>query len=209
MSAIIISVMALIFSSSSRRCGNVCKRSKGRSCGKQCLRAVGKLTAFPSGREYLFSIGEAAVFHISIVLFWNIGSSSCYEQSIDGQGNIPGSHQQPPNQDETANHSANNKVQQKQRKGGSQRAAGHDPGKHPWDAKRQAAKDEQPYIVGDSIFCAGGFENAVQQSRHRHGQHALFKKLFDYFGFRHGQHLHSWFHYISRITMRPGILQRL
>ena len=67
MSAIIISVMALIFSSSSRRCGNVCKRSKGRSCGKQCLRAVGKLAAFPSGREYLFSIGGAAVFHISIV----------------------------------------------------------------------------------------------------------------------------------------------
>ena len=46
----------------------MCKRSKGRSCGKQCLRAVGKLTAFPSGREYLFSIGEAAVFHISIGL---------------------------------------------------------------------------------------------------------------------------------------------
>ncbi len=69
MSAIIISVMALIFSSSSRRCGNVRKRSKGRSCGKRCLRAVGKLTAFPSGREYLFSIGGAAVFHISIVLF--------------------------------------------------------------------------------------------------------------------------------------------
>ena len=66
MSAIIISVMALIFSSSSRRCGNVRKRSEGRSCGKQCLRAVGKLAVFPSGREYLFSIGGAAVFHISI-----------------------------------------------------------------------------------------------------------------------------------------------
>ena len=71
-----LSVMALIFSSSSRRCGNVCKRSKGRRCGKQCLRAVGKLTAFPSGRKYLFSIGGAAVFHISIVLFWDIGSPS-------------------------------------------------------------------------------------------------------------------------------------
>ena len=47
--------------------GNVCKRSEGRSCGKRCLRAVGKLAAFPSGREYLFSIGGAAVFHISIV----------------------------------------------------------------------------------------------------------------------------------------------
>ena len=50
---------------SSRRCGNVRKRSEGRSCGKRCLRAVGKLAAFPSGREYLFSIGGAAVFHIS------------------------------------------------------------------------------------------------------------------------------------------------
>ena len=29
--------------------------------------AVGKLAAFPSGREYLFSIGGAAVFHISMV----------------------------------------------------------------------------------------------------------------------------------------------
>ena len=58
--------------------------------------AVGKRAAFPTGREYLFSIGGAAVFHISIVLFWNIGSSSCCNQSIDGQGNIPGSHQQPP-----------------------------------------------------------------------------------------------------------------
>lgn len=67
MSAIIISVMALIFSSSSRRCGNVRKRSEVRSCGKRCLRAVGKLAVFPSGREYLFSIGGAAVFHISIV----------------------------------------------------------------------------------------------------------------------------------------------
>ena len=51
----------------SRRCGNVRKRSEGRSCGKRCLRSVGKLAAFPSGREYLFSIGGAAVFHISIV----------------------------------------------------------------------------------------------------------------------------------------------
>ena len=51
-------------SQGSRSCGNVCKRSKGRSCGKQCLRAEGKLTAFPSSREYLFSIGGAAVFHI-------------------------------------------------------------------------------------------------------------------------------------------------
>lgn len=52
---------------SSRRCGNVCQRLIRRSCGKRCLRAVGKLAAFPSGREYLFSIGVAAVFHISIV----------------------------------------------------------------------------------------------------------------------------------------------
>lgn len=52
----------------SRRCGNVCKRPRLRSCGKRCLRAAGKPAAFPSGREYLFSTGGAAVFHISIVL---------------------------------------------------------------------------------------------------------------------------------------------
>ena len=37
------------------------------------------LAAFPLNREYLFTIGGAAVFHISIVLFWNIGSPSCYK----------------------------------------------------------------------------------------------------------------------------------
>ena len=43
------------------------KRPCLRSCGKRCLRAVGKPAAFPSSRECLFSIGGAAVFHISIV----------------------------------------------------------------------------------------------------------------------------------------------
>ena len=41
------------------------------------------------------------------VLVWRL----CCIQSIGGQGNIPGSHQQSPDQDETADHSANNKVQ--------------------------------------------------------------------------------------------------
>ena len=50
----------------SRRCRNVRKQSRLRSCGKRCLRAVGKSAAFPSGRECLFSISGAAVFHISI-----------------------------------------------------------------------------------------------------------------------------------------------
>ena len=39
---------------------------RGIKCGKRCLRAVGKPAAFPSGRECLFSISGAAVFHISI-----------------------------------------------------------------------------------------------------------------------------------------------
>ena len=69
MSAIIISVMALIFSSSSRRCGNVRKRSCLRNCGKRCLRAVGKPAAFPLGLEYPFSTSEAAVFHISMAQY--------------------------------------------------------------------------------------------------------------------------------------------
>ena len=79
MSAIIISVMALIFSSSSRRCGNVRKRSEVRSCGKRCLRAVGKLAAFPSGREYLFSIGGAAVFREYL---FSIGGAAVFHISI-------------------------------------------------------------------------------------------------------------------------------
>ena len=42
----------------------------GHACGtvgNDVCGAVGKPAAFPSGREYLFSIGGAAGFHISIV----------------------------------------------------------------------------------------------------------------------------------------------
>lgn len=46
MSAIIISVMALIFSSSSRRCGNVRKRSKGVELWETVFAGCGKADSF-------------------------------------------------------------------------------------------------------------------------------------------------------------------
>ena len=64
MSAIIISVMALIFSSSSRRCGNVCKRSRGGAVGNavgMCVNGQGAElweTVFAvCGKAGSFSIG--------------------------------------------------------------------------------------------------------------------------------------------------------
>ena len=93
---------------SSRRCGNVRKRSCLRSCGKRCLWAVGKPAAFPSGREYLFSVGGAAVFHISIVRL-------SHNQAVDGEGHISHCHQQTTHQDKAPEEAADDKVQHEQR----------------------------------------------------------------------------------------------
>ena len=92
-----------------------------------------------------------------------------------------------PDQDEAPNRPADNKAQEEQRRGSSHGTTRHDPGKHPWDAKRQAAEDEQPYIIGYAVFGAGGFENTVQQGHYCHGQHALFEKSLNDLGFRHSR----------------------
>ena len=110
------------------------KRSRLRSCGKRCLRAVGKPAAFPSGRECLFSIGGAAVFHISIVRL-------SHDQAVDGEGHIPRRHQQAPYQDEAPDEAADDEVQHEQRGTAAQGAAArHDPDAHPMDAEGQAAE---------------------------------------------------------------------
>lgn len=56
---------------SSRRCGNVRKRSEGRSCGKRCLRAVGKLAAFPSAERPFstFPIAENSMIAYLYIAF--------------------------------------------------------------------------------------------------------------------------------------------
>ena len=119
------------------------------------MRAVGKPAAFPSGRECLFSIGGAAVFHISIVRL-------PHNQAVDGEGHIPRRHQQAPHQDETPDESADDEVQREQRGAAAQGAAArHDPDAHPMDAEGQAAEYPEPYIVQLAALHAGGFENAV------------------------------------------------
>ena len=109
------------------------KRPCLRSCGKRCLRAVGKPAAFPSDREYLFSIGGAAVFHISIVRL-------SHDQAVDGEGHIPRRHQQAPYQDEAPDEAADDEVQREQRGA----AARHDPDAHPMDAEGQTAEYPEP-----------------------------------------------------------------
>ena len=171
----------------------MCKRPRLRSCGKRCLRAVGKPAAFPSGREYLFSIGGAAVFHISIVLL-------SHDQAVDGEGDIPRRHQQAPHQDEAPDEAADYEVQHEQRGTAAQGAtARHNPDAHPMDAEGQAAEYPEPEKIQLSIPDAGGFENAVQQPGDGDGQNCLLEKFLNGLGPRHWRHLHSCLHYTGKI----------
>ncbi len=157
------------------------------------MRAVGKPAAFPSDRECLFSIGGAAVFHIST-------AQSFHDQSVDGEGHIPRRHQQSPRQDEAADESTNDEVQHEQRGAAAQGAAArYDPDAHPVDAEGQAAKDPEPEEIQFSISDTGGFENAVQQPGDGNGQNGLLEKFLDSLGSRHWQHLHSCLHYTEEI----------
>lgn len=45
----------------------MCVNGQGAELWETVFAVCGKADSFPSGREYLFSIGGAAVFHISIV----------------------------------------------------------------------------------------------------------------------------------------------
>ena len=169
------------------------KRSCLRSCGKRCLRAVGKPSAFPSDRECLFSIGGAAVFHISIVRL-------SYDQAIDGEGHIPCRHQQAPHQDEAPDEAADDEIQHEQCGTTTQGAAArHDPDAHPVDAEGQAAEYPEPEKIQLSIPDTGGFENAVQQPGDCDGQNCLLEKFLDGLGSRHWRHLHSCLHYTEKI----------
>jgi len=110
------------------------------------LRVVGKPAAFPSGREYLFSIGGAAVFHISIVLL-------SHDQAVDGEGHIPRRHQQAPYQDEAPDEAADDEVQHEQRGTAAQGAAArHDPDAHPMDAEGQAAEYPLPVLLFAAVL---------------------------------------------------------
>ena len=98
-----------------------------------------------------------------------IDSSSGGIRELEAHG-----HDQPPCQDETTNHAADNEVQRKQGDPSTQGAAArHDPEAHPMEAKRQPAEYPEPYIVKLSVLHAGGFEDTIQNQCHGHGQYTF------------------------------------
>ena len=95
-------------------------------------------------------------------------------------------HDQPPCQNETTDHTTDNKVQCKQGNPSTQGAATwYDPEAHPMEAKRQPAEYPEPYIVKLSVLHAGGFENTIQDQRHDYGQYTFEEKCFDCFASCH------------------------
>lgn len=101
---------------------------------------------------------------------------SAYNQPVHRQRHIPYRYDQPPYQNETTYHAADNEVQCKQGDPSTQGAAArHDPEAHPMESKRQPAEYPEPYIVKLSVLHAGGFEDTIQDQRHGHGQYAFEK----------------------------------
>ena len=154
----------------------------------QNCEAVGKLFAdlwekaclFPSGCEWLFHRHERQF------PYFHDARKSSNDQPVHCQRHIPHRHDQPPGQNETTNHAADNEVQRKQGNPSTQGAAArHDPEAHPMEAKRQPAEYPEPYIVKLSVLHAGGFENTIQDQRHDHGQYTFEEKCFDCFASCH------------------------
>ena len=129
-----------------------------------------------------FSIGKAAVFHISMVrvlLLREEGIPVCRQQAVRRDRDVPRGHQQPPGQHEAADEAGQNEVQGKQGDPRSQRAAArYDPEPQPPDPKRQPAEDPEPEIIQLPVLYAGGAEDAVQQRGRRRRQDGLAEKVF-------------------------------
>ena len=154
----------------------------------QNCEAVGKLFA---------DLWKRLVFFHQVVNGFSISTSGSFpyfhdarkstnNQPVYCQWHIPYRHNQPPCQNETAYHAADNKVQCKQGDPSTQGAAArHDPEAHPMEAKRQPAEYPEPYIVKLSVLHAGGFEDTIQDQCHGHGQYAFEEKCFDCFASCH------------------------
>lgn len=105
-----------------------------------------------------------------------------HDQAVCGDRHIAHGHQKPPCQNETADHSAKDEIQSEQRDPAPEgTVARHDPEAHPMEAEGQAAEYPQPYIIGDPVLRASGFENAKQQNCHGHGQYAFDTEIFECF----------------------------
>ena len=82
-------------------------------------------------------------------------------QAVHGQRHIAYRHNQPPHQNEAADHTAQNKAECENGDSAAKRAAArHDPKAHPMDAEGQAAENPEPYIIKGSAPHAGRFEDA-------------------------------------------------
>ena len=92
------------------------------------------------------SDGCTPVFLFSFWLFLKQGAScTLFElpsyEPVCGQRHIPHGYDQPPYQDKTAYHTADNKIENKQRDTSAEGAAArYDPKAHPMESERQAAK---------------------------------------------------------------------
>ena len=154
----------------------------------QNCEAVGKLFA---------DLWKRLVFFHQVVNGFSIGTSGSFpyfhdarkssnDQPVHRQRHIPHCHDQPPCQNETTDHTADNKVQCKQGDPSTQGAAArHDPEAHPMESKRQPTEYPEPYIVKLSVLHAGRFEDTIQDQCHGHGQYAFEEKCFDCFASCH------------------------
>ena len=135
--------------------------------------------------DYLNSIEKCEVKKTPPHIFC-LRLQSANNQPVHSQRHIPHRHDQPPYQNETTNHTADNKVQCKQGNPSTQGATTrYDPEAHPMESKRQPTEYPEPYIVKFSVLHAGGFEDTIQDQCHGHGQYAFEEKCFDCFASCH------------------------
>ena len=105
-----------------------------------------------------FSIGKAAVFHISIAqlsVLRDDTRTARRQQAVQRQRHIPRRHQQPPGQHEAADEAGQDEVQSKQGNPRSQGAAArYDPEPQPPDPEGQTAEDPEPEMcIRDRSIC--------------------------------------------------------
>ena len=85
-------------------------------------------------------------------------------QPVRCQRHIAYRHNQPPHQNEAADHTAQNKAERKNGDSATKgAAAGHNPKAHPMDAEGQTAENPEPYIIQGSVLHAGRLEDADEQ----------------------------------------------
>lgn len=88
------------------------------------------------------------------------------DQSVDGQGNIPGCDDQTPGQDKSTDDTADDEVEHECGNAASEgSAARSDPEAHPMQTEGQTAENPQPDIIRHAVLHAGGFEDTDEQHR--------------------------------------------